>query len=46
MPEDRLLSAVNESESIKKVIKALPIQNQQELKIIILKKYYTQPCLI
>ena len=46
MPEERLLSAVNESESIKKVIKALPIQNQQELKIIILKKYYTQPCLI
>lgn len=46
MPEDRLLSAVNESESIKKVIKALPIQNQQELKIIILKKYYSQPCLI
>ena len=39
MPEDRLLSAVNESESMKKVKKTFLTQNQQELKIIMLTKY-------
>ena len=39
MSGDELLSALIASESVKKVKRILMIQNQQEMKIVILMKY-------
>ena len=39
MSEDRLLSALNTSESVKENERILMIQSQQEMKIMMLMKY-------